>query len=111
MTYEFVEFCANNHILLVLRTKYNSHAIQFEDLVNFWVLKNARDVGWYKVKQQAIITELYQTGGKSSALNHAKQLKLLVPCWNNAFSQETNATAVSTQDPEPQTSPSPLSSH
>jgi hypothetical protein len=46
MTTEFLEKCEKNHLVVCLRTPNCSHAIQFEDLVNFWQFKNAADVGW-----------------------------------------------------------------
>ena len=58
MTVEFLEFCEDNHMVICLRTPRCSHAIQFEDLVNFWVFKNAAsvlkngafiDLGWCDV--------------------------------------------------------------
>ena len=88
MTDEFLQACRDNFIVLVLRTPWCSNRIQFEDIVNFWQLKNCRDVGWYKVKQQAVLDQLCETG--STSLSHAKQLSLIVPAWNNAFSKETN---------------------
>ena len=93
MTSKFLDKCKECHIVVVLRTPYCSNSIQFEDLMNFWVLKNAKDVGWYKVKQDAIFERLGQTCGSSATLSHAKQLELMVPCWNVAFSEQTNRTA------------------
>lgn len=93
MTSQFLDKCKERHIVVSLRTPYCSNSIQFEDLLNFWLLKNAKDVGWYKVKQQAIIDRLGQTKGNSATLSHAKQLELLVPCWKVAFSKQTNITA------------------
>ena len=93
MTSQFLDKCKERHIVVSLRTPYCSNSIQFEDLLNFWLLKNAKDIGWYKVKQQAIIDRLGQTKGNSATLSHAKQLELLVPCWKVAFSKQTNITA------------------
>lgn len=98
MTTEFLEFCRGCHIDLNLRTPQCSQSIQFEDLVNFWQFKNGRtqegvDCGWYKVKQQAAIEQLRATNGSSSSLSHSRQLGLLVTCWHNAFSRETNERA------------------
>ena len=93
MTSQFLDKCKQRHIVISLRTPYCSNSIQFEDLLNFWLLKNAKDVGWYKVKQQAIFERLGQTRGASSTLSHAKQLELVVPCWNVAFSKQSNLTA------------------
>ena len=93
MTSQFLDKCKQRHIVVSLRTPYCSNSIQFEDLHNFWLLKNAKDVGWYKVKQEAIFERLGQTKGASSTLSHAKQLQLVVPCWNVAFSKQSNQMA------------------
>lgn len=93
MTSKFLDRCRDRHIVVVLRTPWCSNSIQFEDLLNFWVLKNAKDVGWYKVKQEAIQHQLDRTLGTSSTLSHARQLEILVPCWNEAFSKKTNIMA------------------
>ena len=91
MTSEFFEACRKHFIVIVLRTPWCSNRIQFEDLVNFWQMKNCKDVGWYKAKQQAVIEQIHTTG--SAALSFARQLELLVPAWNNAFSKEVNLRA------------------
>ena len=91
MTTEFFDACRKHHIVIVLRTPWCSNRIQFEDLVNFWQLKNAKDVGWYKAKQQAVIAQIAETG--VAGLSFAQQLSILVPAWNAAFSQETNLAA------------------
>tara|TARA_B110001450_G_scaffold256608_2_gene287735 strand:+ start:712 stop:2802 length:2091 start_codon:yes stop_codon:yes gene_type:complete len=91
MTTEFFETCRKHHIIIVLRTPWCSNRIQFEDLVNFWQLKNAKDVGWYKAKQQAVIAQVAETG--AGGLSFARQLSILVPAWNAAFSKETNLAA------------------
>tara|TARA_B110000046_G_C12940189_1_gene375408 strand:- start:911 stop:1051 length:141 start_codon:yes stop_codon:yes gene_type:complete len=46
MTEEFFVECNKNFILIVYRTQNCSTIIQFEDLVNFFELKNAPDIGW-----------------------------------------------------------------
>ena len=91
MTRDFFDACRKFHIVLVLRTPWCSNRIQFEDLVNFWRLKNAKDVGWYKAKQKAVMDQVCATG--SAALSFATQLQVLVPAWNNAFSREVNLSA------------------
>ena len=93
MSSQFLDKCKQENIVVVLRTPYCSNSIQFEDLYNFFILKNAKDIGWYKVKQEAILKQLGQTLGASSTLSHAKQLQLVVPCWNVAFSKQSNVTA------------------
>lgn len=91
MTDRFVSACRAAHIELVLRTPWCSNRIQFEDLVNFWQLKNGKDVGWYKTKQKAVIEQISETGAAS--LSHARQIQLIVPAWEAAFSKETNLRA------------------
>lgn len=91
MTTEFFAACRKAHIVIVLRTPWCSNRIQFEDILNFWLLKNAKDVGWYKAKMTAVIEQASETG--SGSLSFAKQLTLLVPAWNVAFSTETNRAA------------------
>jgi hypothetical protein len=91
MTAEFFKACREAHIVMVLRTPWCSNRIQFEDLVSFWQLKNAKDVGWYKIKMKAVGEKIALTG--SAALTHAEQLALLVPSWNEAFAKETNLRA------------------
>ena len=91
MTTDFFAACRKHHIVIVLRTPWCSNRIQFEDLVNFWQLKNAKDVGWYKAKQLAVIAQVAETG--SGSLSFAQQLSILVPAWNAAFSKETNLAA------------------
>jgi hypothetical protein len=54
MTHAFLDACKKYHIVVVLRTPCCSNSIQFEDLVNFWELKNAKGVGWYLLKQKAV---------------------------------------------------------
>ena len=93
MTTKFIEKCAENHIVLVLRTPWCSNSIQFEDLVNFWQLKNDAGFGWYKVKQHAMFVQLDRTYGSSTGLSHRDQLELLVNPWNKAFSTATNLRA------------------
>ena len=93
MTEEFLEHCRRNHIVVVLRTPWCANSIQFEDLLNFWILKNAPDVGWYKAKQIEIQKQLGATCGASSTLSHARQLQILVPAWKQAFSMSTNLQA------------------
>jgi len=51
-------------------------------------MKNAKDVGWYKLKQCAVTKQIHEVG--SASLSHAQQLALIVPAWNNAFSKEVN---------------------
>ena len=46
MTLELLEHCTDNHIIVIIRTPYCSSIIQFEDIVNFWDLKNCKDIGW-----------------------------------------------------------------
>ena len=77
MTSEFFEACRKYFIVIVLRTPWCSNRIQFEDLLNFWQLKNAKDVGWYKAKQLAVIEQIAETG--VGGLSFAKQLSILVP--------------------------------
>ena len=89
----FITKCAVNHIVLVFRTPWCSNSIQFEDLVNFWQLKNDAGFGWYKVKQQAMFVQMDRSRGRSVALSHQDQLELLVKPWNKAFSTETNLRA------------------
>ena len=91
MTSEFFDACREHNIVIVLRTPWCSNRIQFEDLVNFWQMKNAKDVGWYKSKQIAVVEQVCRTG--SAALSHAKQLELLVNSWNEGFSKEANLRA------------------
>ena len=91
MTTEFFKACREVHIVICLRTPWCSNRIQFEDLVNFWQLKNAKDVGWYKGKQMAVMEQVYERGVAS--LSFAKQFQVLVPAWNNAFSKEVNLKA------------------
>ena len=93
MTSQFLDKCKEQHIVVVFRTPQCTNSEQPEDLLNFWLLKNAKDVGWYKVKQNAIFKRLGDTQGASSTLSHAKQLQLVVPCWNVAFSKRSNITA------------------
>lgn len=93
MTTAFIEMCADNHIVLVLRTPWCSNSQQFEDLVNFWQLKNDSGFGWYKVKQSAMYVQMDKTRGASVALSHQDQLELLVNPWNKAFSTQTNLRA------------------
>ena len=47
----------------------------------------------YKLKQQAIFKQMALTPTKNPNLSHAKQLELMVPAWNNAFSKKTNERA------------------
>ena len=91
MTTELFAACRKACIVIVLRTPWCSNRIQFEDLVNFWILKNAKDVGWFKAKQQAVIEQIRATG--SASLSFAKQLQILVPAWNVAFGREANLAA------------------
>ena len=91
MTAEFFAACRKRHIVICLRTPWCSNRVQFEDLVNFWQLKNAKDVGWYKVKMKAVIDQISSTGVAS--LSFATQLSILRPSWNVAFSKETNLRA------------------
>jgi len=93
MTTAFIIKCDENHIVVVLRTPWCSNSIQFEDLVNFWQLKNDAGFGWYKVKQDAMLVQMDRTRGSSVALSHQDQLELLVNPWNKAFSTETNLRA------------------
>ena len=93
MTTAFIERCHVLHIELTLRTPNCSNTIQFEDLVNFWQLKNDSSFGWYKVKQQAILVQMDKTRGRSVALSHHDQLELLVKPWSKGFSTETNLRA------------------
>lgn len=114
MTREFLEFCVENHIDLILRTPNCSTVEQFEDLVSFCEsartqgrfhefpiqlkvlacvvfageLKNHKDIGWYKLKMLSVPVKLARTG--SPNLSFKEMLKLLVPSWNNAFSKEVN---------------------
>ena len=88
MTPDFFRALREAHVVIVLRTPWCSNRIQFEDLVNFWQMKNAKDVGWYKTKQEAVIEKICHQG--QAGLTHAEQLQLLVPAWENAFSQETS---------------------
>mgnify|MGYP000844587223 FL=1 len=78
MTTEFIDFCSMNFITLVLRTPNCSAIQQFEDLVNFWELKNAKGgINWYTLKQQAldiVTAKINRTGG----LTHELQIRLLV---------------------------------
>ena len=50
MTVEFLELCEEYFIRIVQRTPNCSTIIQFEDLLNFWLFKNNRECGWYKVQ-------------------------------------------------------------
>lgn len=93
MTTAFIDKCVQHYIVLVLRTPWCSNSIQFEDIVNFWQLKNDAGFGWYKVKQQAMMVQMDRTRGRSVALSHQDQLELLVNPWNKAFSTETNLRA------------------
>jgi hypothetical protein len=93
MTTEFIDFCSMNFITLVLRTPNCSAIQQFEDLVNFWELKNAKGgINWYTLKQQAldiVTAKINRTGG----LTHELQIRLLKPCWEVAFSEYNNLKA------------------
>jgi hypothetical protein len=93
MTTQFLDKCTAKHILVCLRTMWCSNSIQFEDLLNFWIFKNAKEIGWYRVKQTALASERDATAGWSTGLTHAKQIQLLVPAWDQAFSKATNQKA------------------
>jgi hypothetical protein len=117
VTLELLEHCSANNIIVVIRTPYCSSTIQFEDIVQFWELKNCKDIGWYmmalepvcpsmscsvcnilfpnryKLKMQQISIVQDRTLGSVSTLNHAEQLKLLCICWRHAFSKEINQRA------------------
>lgn len=78
MTEEFIDFCNKNHIVLAIRTPNCSSIQQFEDLVNFWELKNAGGgLNWYTLKQQAL-DRVLATTNTNGVLSHAIQLRLLV---------------------------------
>lgn len=47
----------------------------------------------YKIKQRAIFTQMQRTGNKSPTLSYSRQLELMIPAWQNAFSRETNQRA------------------
>jgi hypothetical protein len=56
------------------------------------VLKNAAaGKGFYAAKQQALMTQIERTG--SSKLPFAVLLEVLKPCWENAFSPDSNELA------------------
>ena len=111
MTSEFLDFCEANYIEIVLRTpncsntEYvicmpalsvcltSAHAFdlyrQFEDLVNFWHLKNNKIAGFFKLKQTALWEQLatHNTNG----LSHARQLQVRLPFWHHGhFSRAAN---------------------
>ena len=62
MTIEFLEHCKKNFIHLILRTPNCSTIEQFEDLFNFWMLKNAN---WNKP------SDIFRTFGSADLLGNA----------------------------------------
>lgn len=70
MTIEFLEHCKKNFIHLILRTPNCSTIEQFEDLFNFWMLKNAKDVGWYKVCFETLCLHVH-VPSQTSPLNRS----------------------------------------
>ena len=99
MTTEFLDLCTEHNIVVVLRTPWCSNSIQFEDLRNFWTLKNTKDLGWFKVKQQALLllsqrlSHQRPQGKGGIMLSFELQLQLLVKPWHVAFSSENNRKA------------------
>ena len=91
MTIAFLEYCSENGFILVLRTPFCSEKQQNEDLVSFWMLKNEKINGFYKLKQQAVIASLQQPSG-GAQLKYPVLFELFAKAWEAAFSEENNAT-------------------
>ena len=89
----FLQWALDNHIRIVLRCPYSSSKTQPEDVLSFWLLKNNRDTGFYKAKQQRLTQLFSSSGGRTVALSDTDILDCLGPAWTQTFTTEMNQKA------------------
>ena len=103
---QFLRDLRKLNIMLVLRVPYGSSKLQPEDLLLFWIVKNDKDVGFYKMKQIKIGIlrgmKNKQRGGKEKttvALDYLHILECVKPGFEKAFSPEPIGTSTGWRTP------------